>query len=110
MVPYLTHNSKHAADLYLETGEYDPILQTCVVSKKPPLLIGVWACMVAFDIFTLILAVTNSFDRPHRHQVEVLVNLKRDGAAFFLVGAGIQTFSSVLMSFQALLGTQCHCC
>lgn len=50
-------------------------------------IIGVWACMVAFDVFTVLLAVMNSYDRPYRHQSEVLLNFRRDGALFFLVRA-----------------------
>lgn len=40
---------------------------------------------VAFDLLTLLLAITNALDRPHHHRVEVIAGLKRDGALFFMV-------------------------
>lgn len=56
--------------------EYSCSFRTVYVSDEAQL---------AFDVFTLVLAITNALERPYRHNVEIIVNFKRDGAVFFLV-------------------------
>ena len=57
----------------------------CYVAKKPRYISAVWACMFGFDLFTALLAVSNALDQPHRHRIEVVHRLQRDGAALFTV-------------------------
>ncbi|THG95546.1 hypothetical protein EW026_g6124 [Hermanssonia centrifuga] len=64
-------------------AQYSPFLQTCILSNKPMSLVGIWASMLAFDVFTLVLAVAGALERPYRHNVDVIVNFQRDGAIFF---------------------------
>jgi nitrate/nitrite transporter NarK len=63
------------------------ILRTCVIPRKPSSLIGVWASMVAFDVYAFVLTLWNAAERPRPVRVELVQTLKRDGIAFFVVCA-----------------------
>lgn len=63
---------------------FNTYVQTCLIRKKPKFLIGAWAAMTAFDIFTILLAITNALDQPYREPVDVLKRFRRDGAMFFM--------------------------
>ncbi|THG93353.1 hypothetical protein EW026_g7859 [Hermanssonia centrifuga] len=82
---------------------YSPILDTCTLSRKSYTLMGIWACMFAFDVFTLILAITNALERPYRHHVDVIINFKRDGAAFFLALTSLRLMN---LAFSIWMGPE----
>lgn len=63
---------------------YNQLLHTCLISHKPQTIIGVWAAMSAFDVFTIVLALSNALDQPYSETVEVLTRFRRDGAIFFV--------------------------
>ncbi|TCD68142.1 hypothetical protein EIP91_011508 [Steccherinum ochraceum] len=66
---------------------YSAVVNTCVFSQKPVTYVGLWASMVAFDVYALCLVIFNALDRPHRrnHGIQLLDDLNRDGAMFNLI-------------------------
>lgn len=44
---------------------------------------------IGFDVFLILLAVFNAFERPHKTHADILDSLHRDGAKLFLVSAMI---------------------
>ena len=54
-------------DCLVANSVFDPLLNTCVLSQKPDALIGVWSGMMAFDVFTIALAITNAFEIGRAH-------------------------------------------
>ncbi|KAI0733910.1 hypothetical protein C8Q72DRAFT_501193 [Fomitopsis betulina] len=60
-------------------------LRTCVLPEKAKYIAGVWGGMAAYDLYVLILAVLNAFNRPRRRDTEILDRLRRDGILTFLL-------------------------
>ncbi|KAF9653448.1 hypothetical protein BDM02DRAFT_3125846 [Thelephora ganbajun] len=77
-----------------------PIIKSCVVPHKPMPLIGVWAGMVTFDIFILVMMFANAVNRPYRENSEVVRSLHRDGIKFFTVLLFIRFINLVLTIFS----------
>ncbi|KAI0685403.1 hypothetical protein BC835DRAFT_1384301 [Cytidiella melzeri] len=68
---------------YYRHTYYVAILDTCLVSTQPDTVKGFWGCMVAFDVFVIILTACSALDRPRRNQHELITNMRRDGALSF---------------------------
>ncbi|KAF8993418.1 hypothetical protein BDQ17DRAFT_1546046 [Cyathus striatus] len=66
-----------------------PGFNACIAFQKPKYLVAVLAPMCAFDIFIIILTIYNALDRPHRNNAELINNLFKDGAKFFLANTAI---------------------
>ncbi|KAF9782970.1 hypothetical protein BJ322DRAFT_1158656 [Thelephora terrestris] len=69
-----------------------PEINSCIVPHKPLPFIGVWAGMVTFDIFVLVMLFTNAVDRPYRQNSDVVDTLRRDGVKFLAVVRVESTF------------------
>jgi len=76
-----------------------PEVKTCIVPHKPMPLIGVWAGMVTFDIFMLVMMFANAVDRPYRQTSELVHNLRRDGMKFFTALLFLRSVNLVLTIF-----------
>lgn len=48
-------------------------------------IIGVWAGMVTFDIFVLVMLFINAVNRPYRENSEIIQSLRRDGIKYLTV-------------------------
>ncbi|KAI0337291.1 hypothetical protein BDW22DRAFT_1488411 [Trametopsis cervina] len=64
---------------------YIPSIKTCASIAKPAWLNSAWACVVAFDTFTVILALLNVLDRPRHRDSDIPSYLNADGAPYFLL-------------------------
>ena len=66
--------------------QYDPIFfHSCIISTKPHYLSGLWASLVAFDIYVFIMTFLNAAERPRRVETEIVSALNRDGVMYFFV-------------------------
>jgi len=78
-----------------------PQIGSCVIPHKPVELIGVWAGMVAFDIFAFVLVFTNAVNRPYRQNSEIIRSLRRDGVKFFCVLLSVRFINFLLVIFSS---------
>ncbi|KAJ3559558.1 hypothetical protein NM688_g270 [Phlebia brevispora] len=84
--------------VYFQNSIYQPLLNTCLVIEQPKFVVAAWGCMCAFDFCTIVLALANSFHRPHRHHLDVLTNFRRDGAIFFIIVFLLRLINMVLFA------------
>lgn len=57
----------------------------CLVNQRPREWPGLWAALVAFDIFTITLTIYNAAEQPRRVGDKLIADLMRDGGIFFFV-------------------------
>jgi len=76
-----------------------PEVNSCIVPHKPVLFIGVWAGMVAFDIFVLVMLFTNAVNRPYRQNSDIVDTLRKDGIKFLAALLFMRTVNLVLTIF-----------
>jgi len=80
-----------------------PEVKTCVILQKPMTLIGVWAGMVTFDLFVLLMMFANAVNRPYRQSSEVVHCLDRDGMKFFATLL-VMRFANLLLTIFSTPG------
>lgn len=61
-----------------------PEVKSCIITHKPPPIAGIWAGMVGFDIFVLVMLFANAVNRPYRENSEIVNTLRRDGIKFLI--------------------------
>ncbi|KAJ3983781.1 hypothetical protein F5890DRAFT_1520879 [Lentinula detonsa] len=61
------------------------LLRACVIPDIPKTLPYMMGTLFGFDLFIILLALFNAFERPHKTHADVLDALHRDGARLFLV-------------------------
>lgn len=62
--------------------QWAPEVKSCIITHKPIPIAGVWAGMVGFDIFVLVMLFANAVNRPYRENSEIVNALRRDGIKF----------------------------
>jgi len=67
-----------------------PELGICAILDLPSTFPYVFGALLGFDVFLILLAVFNAFERPHRTNTDILDSLHSDGAKLFLILALLQ--------------------
>ncbi|KAJ3824756.1 hypothetical protein F5880DRAFT_1611714 [Lentinula raphanica] len=63
---------------------YVPFLKVCRIPDIPGTFPYMMGTLLGFDLFIILLALFNAFERPHKTHADVLDALHRDGARLFL--------------------------
>jgi len=77
-----------------------PVINSCIIPHKPMPLIGVWAGMVTFDIFVLVMLFANAVNRPYRKNSEIIESLRRDGIKYLTVLLSMRSVNLILTIFS----------
>jgi len=79
---------------------YEPfVAQTCIISTRPTKLLGVWAGMVAYDVFVCMLVLLNALNQPYRQNTEILTSLQKDGIKFYVALTVVRVINLLLSIF-----------
>ncbi|KAJ3729511.1 hypothetical protein C8R42DRAFT_652186 [Lentinula raphanica] len=78
---------------------YVPFLKVCRIPDIPGTFPYMMGTLLGFDLFIILLALFNAFERPHKTHADVLDALHRDGARLFLV---IMRLVCLVMSIVAM--------
>lgn len=86
------------------------VFHTCIITKKPHRLIGLWASQVVFDIYVFLMTIVNAAERPRRVETELVSDLSRDGVLYFFVSRNHSINGPTLTSlvYQLLFGEKWH--
>jgi len=68
-----------------DNASYNSEFESCVVAKNPRLLVGVWAPILANDIYAFALIFINALDRPRGLDEQIVKVLYRDGLTLFII-------------------------
>ncbi|KAI0083282.1 hypothetical protein BDY19DRAFT_910715 [Irpex rosettiformis] len=84
-VPVFVLGGKSVAAFASHTVFTPAPINTCVTFQENNLVKVAFGCVLLYDVFVILLAVFNVFDRPRRPQHKVVMDLHRDGAIWFFV-------------------------
>ncbi|KAI0743305.1 hypothetical protein BC629DRAFT_1445460 [Irpex lacteus] len=90
-IPVLSIVSLGLKTLYRDTM-FLSALHTCILSGNDTFTKVAFGCMPAFDVFVILLTAYNVLDRPRRPQERFTVEMRRDGALWFLILFGPADF------------------
>ncbi|KAJ7163071.1 hypothetical protein C8R46DRAFT_333944 [Mycena filopes] len=63
---------------------YNPLIRMCTFTQKPWAMDFALVTLTIFDLFIIIMTISNGFHRPYKTESEVLLALLRDGAGMFV--------------------------
>ncbi|KAE9408480.1 hypothetical protein BT96DRAFT_932692 [Gymnopus androsaceus JB14] len=76
-----------AASVFIGITQLIKLQRICAILDLPSTFPYVFGALLGFDVFLIVLAVFNAFERPHRTNTDILDSLHSDGAKLFLVAA-----------------------
>ncbi|KIP11517.1 hypothetical protein PHLGIDRAFT_454225 [Phlebiopsis gigantea 11061_1 CR5-6] len=68
----------------------------CITQFKNPLLIGVWASPMLFEVLVLVSTIVNALDRPQQAEMPLTRALHRDGIIYFFAVTCFRTLNLTL--------------
>ncbi|KAJ3781596.1 hypothetical protein GGU11DRAFT_812308 [Lentinula aff. detonsa] len=81
------------------------LLRACVIPDIPTTLPYMMGTLFGFDLFIILLALFNAFERPHKTHADVLDALHRDGARLFLAVFLMRLFCLII----SIIGLPADC-
>lgn len=90
---------------------FEPRLHMCIITHKPKMLPGVWACTVTLELVAFLLVCLNALNRPRRGDTFFMGVLYRDGMFLFLAISALGWLNLVISvtapASRILIGTYC---
>ncbi|KAJ3557531.1 hypothetical protein NM688_g1427 [Phlebia brevispora] len=68
----------------------------CALTQKNLLSVGIWASVLAFDLFMLAMFVLNAFDQPYRRSSEVFKRLRTSGILMYTMLAAVRVINIIV--------------
>jgi hypothetical protein len=75
---------------------YNPLVGMCVNTTTTPLLSGVWAAAMVFEVVIFVATCLNAIDRPRDANTPLVKMLRRDGIMYFALITACRVVNLVL--------------
>ncbi|KAJ4482592.1 hypothetical protein J3R30DRAFT_3403115 [Lentinula aciculospora] len=85
------------------------LLRTCRIPDIPSTFPYMMGTLLGFDLFIIILALFNAFERPHRTHADVIDALHRDGARLFFQCPQIEIVMRLVCLIMSIVGLPADC-